>query len=141
MNSSNTASSSSLSGDKTIISNGKTSPTLLNGTVNEGFQGDSNSSNVYPIVDDEIAVDTFDDGFYELYESESPDELALVRAASTYGCRLHRRTIKTVDVILPGMSMHNAAFDKYKVTTYFSTCFLRPPVSKIVRAFLSILSQ
>lgn len=36
------------------------------------------------------------------YEAESPDELALVRAASTYNCCLKGRTAKTVIVWLPG---------------------------------------
>ncbi|KAK6168454.1 hypothetical protein SNE40_020985 [Patella caerulea] len=35
------------------------------------------------------------------YEAESPDELALVKAASTYGCRLLKRSPKTVVVWLP----------------------------------------
>ena len=37
------------------------------------------------------------------YEAESPDELALVRAASTYNCCLKGRTAKSVTVWLPGM--------------------------------------
>ena len=37
------------------------------------------------------------------YEAESPDELALVKAASTYGCRLLRRSPDKVIVWLPGM--------------------------------------
>ncbi|XP_071088418.1 phospholipid-transporting ATPase VD-like [Haliotis cracherodii] len=36
------------------------------------------------------------------YEAESPDELALVKAASTYGCRLIRRSPEKVTVWLPG---------------------------------------
>lgn len=36
------------------------------------------------------------------YEAESPDELALVRAASTYGCRLMKRSPDRVLVWLPG---------------------------------------
>lgn len=36
------------------------------------------------------------------YEAESPDELALVRAASTYNCCLKGRTAKSVIVWLPG---------------------------------------
>ncbi|XP_053399263.1 phospholipid-transporting ATPase VA-like isoform X2 [Mercenaria mercenaria] len=36
------------------------------------------------------------------YEAESPDELALVRAASTYNCCLKGRTANTVTVWLPG---------------------------------------
>lgn len=38
------------------------------------------------------------------YEAESPDELALVRAASTYNCCLKGRTANSVTVWLPGMS-------------------------------------
>lgn len=38
------------------------------------------------------------------YEAESPDELALVRAACTYGCRLVKRSIEKVRVWLPGKS-------------------------------------
>ena len=36
------------------------------------------------------------------YEAESPDELALVRAASTYNCCLKGRTANRVTVWLPG---------------------------------------
>ncbi|XP_046562486.1 phospholipid-transporting ATPase VB-like [Haliotis rubra] len=36
------------------------------------------------------------------YEAESPDELALVKAASTYGCRLIQRSPERVSVWLPG---------------------------------------
>jgi hypothetical protein len=36
------------------------------------------------------------------YEAESPDELALVRAASTYNCCLKGRTANSVTVWLPG---------------------------------------
>lgn len=36
------------------------------------------------------------------YEAESPDELALVRAASTYNCCLKGRSAKSVTVWLPG---------------------------------------
>lgn len=35
------------------------------------------------------------------YEAESPDELALVRAACTYGCRLMKRSVEKVRVWLP----------------------------------------
>ena len=38
------------------------------------------------------------------YEAESPDELALVRAASTYNCCLKGRTANKVTVWLPGES-------------------------------------
>lgn len=37
-----------------------------------------------------------------IYEAESPDEIALVDAASRYGCRLLRRTPDSVTVMLPG---------------------------------------
>lgn len=37
------------------------------------------------------------------YEAESPDELALVRAASTYNCCLKGRTANSVTVWLPGI--------------------------------------
>ena len=36
------------------------------------------------------------------YEAESPDELALVKAVSSYGCRLVKRSANTVTVSLPG---------------------------------------
>lgn len=36
------------------------------------------------------------------YEAESPDELALVKAASTYGCKLLKRSPDKVTVRLPG---------------------------------------
>lgn len=37
------------------------------------------------------------------YEAESPDELALVKAASTYGCQLTKRSPDKVTVLLPGI--------------------------------------
>ena len=37
------------------------------------------------------------------YEAESPDELALVQASSTYGCKLLKRTPDRVVLWLPGM--------------------------------------
>ena len=37
------------------------------------------------------------------YEAESPDELALVQASSTYGCKLKQRTPDRVVVELPGV--------------------------------------
>ena len=36
------------------------------------------------------------------YEAESPDELSLVKAASTYGCKLTGRSPGKVKVFLPG---------------------------------------
>lgn len=36
------------------------------------------------------------------YEAESPDELALVKAANTYGCKLLKRSPGKVKVLLPG---------------------------------------
>ncbi len=36
------------------------------------------------------------------YEAESPDELALVQAASSYGCKLLKRTPDRVMLSLPG---------------------------------------
>ena len=36
------------------------------------------------------------------YEAESPDELALVQAASSYGCKLLKRTPDRVKLWLPG---------------------------------------
>ena len=36
------------------------------------------------------------------YEAESPDEMALVKACCSYGCRLVRRSPDTVTVWLPG---------------------------------------
>ena len=46
------------------------------------------------------------------YEAESPDELALVEAAATYGCRLLRRSQDTITVFMPGMRT-GAAFLLY----------------------------
>ena len=40
--------------------------------------------------------------FEAVYEAESPDELALVRAAAKYGCRLLHRSSHKVTVWLPG---------------------------------------
>ena len=40
------------------------------------------------------------------YEAESPDELALVKAASAYGCRLCQRSPEKVSVYLPGLFLN-----------------------------------
>lgn len=42
------------------------------------------------------------EGFRPVYEAESPDELALVDAASRYGCCLLQRDLHSVSVSLPG---------------------------------------
>lgn len=44
------------------------------------------------------------------YEAESPDELALVKAACTYGCRLVKRTPEMVTIWLPGLWQHFRIF-------------------------------
>ncbi|GAB1601815.1 probable phospholipid-transporting ATPase VB, partial [Argonauta hians] len=54
------------------------------------------------------------------YEAESPDELALVRAAKNYGCRLIKRTKDYVNVFLPGQGevsikiLHVLQFDSVR---------------------------
>ena len=47
------------------------------------------------------------------YEAESPDELALVRAASTYNCCLKGRSAKSVIVWLPGEFIKVLKIDFY----------------------------
>ena len=42
------------------------------------------------------------------YEAESPDELALVKAANTYGCKLTRRSPGKVTVAFPGEKKENS---------------------------------
>ncbi|XP_052675449.1 phospholipid-transporting ATPase VB-like isoform X2 [Crassostrea angulata] len=53
------------------------------------------------------------------YEAESPDELALVRAACTYGCRLVKRSIEKVRVWLPGEG--EVEFEVLEVLQFDST--------------------
>ena len=55
-----------------------------------------------------IASSSFlsDSSHQSRYEAESPDELALVRAACTYGCRLMKRTAEKVKVWLPSKYRH-----------------------------------
>ncbi len=43
-----------------------------------------------------------DNSLQQKYEAESPDELALVKAACTYGCRLLAKSADYVTVWLPG---------------------------------------
>lgn len=53
------------------------------------------------------------------YEAESPDELALVRAACTYGCRLMKRSVEKVRVWLPGEG--EVEFEVLEVLQFDST--------------------
>lgn len=57
----------------------------------------------YPASEGSVTGSSFlsDSSLRTRYEAESPDELALVKAASTYGCRLLRRSPDTVKVWLP----------------------------------------
>ncbi|XP_056012522.1 phospholipid-transporting ATPase VD-like isoform X2 [Ostrea edulis] len=62
------------------------------------------------------------------YEAESPDELALVRAACTYGCRLMKRSVEKVRVWLP--SEGEVEFEVLEVLQFDST---RKRMSVIVK--------
>ncbi|XP_022321882.2 phospholipid-transporting ATPase VD-like isoform X3 [Crassostrea virginica] len=62
------------------------------------------------------------------YEAESPDELALVRAACTYGCRLMKRSVEKVRVWLPGEG--EVEFEILEILQFDST---RKRMSVIVR--------
>ncbi|KAK3100160.1 hypothetical protein FSP39_015575 [Pinctada imbricata] len=62
------------------------------------------------------------------YEAESPDELALVRAACTYGCRLMKRTVGKVKVWLP--SEGEVDFEVLEILQFDST---RKRMSVIVK--------
>lgn len=62
------------------------------------------------------------------FEAESPDELALVRAAATYGCCLKKRTHGKITVFLPGEG--DAEFDILNILQFDST---RKRMSVIVR--------
>ncbi|XP_061165426.1 phospholipid-transporting ATPase VD-like isoform X2 [Saccostrea echinata] len=62
------------------------------------------------------------------YEAESPDELALVRAACTYGCRLINRSVDKVRVWLPGEG--EVEFEILEVLQFDST---RKRMSVIVK--------
>ncbi|KAL4230408.1 putative phospholipid-transporting ATPase VB [Mactra antiquata] len=62
------------------------------------------------------------------YEAESPDELALVRAASTYNCCLRGRSAKSVTVWLPAEG--EVEFEVLHVLTFDST---RKRMSVIVK--------
>ncbi|KAL8581296.1 hypothetical protein ACOMHN_028322 [Nucella lapillus] len=66
------------------------------------------------------------------YEAESPDELALVKAASTYGCRLIKRTPESVTVWLPAEG--EVEFDVLNVVDFDAT---RKRMSIIVQHPLS----
>ncbi|ESO88481.1 hypothetical protein LOTGIDRAFT_179097 [Lottia gigantea] len=86
------------------------------------------------------------------YEAESPDELALVKAANTYGCRLVKRSHDTVIVWLPAEGeveleiLHILPFDSVRKRM---SIILRHPISKEITlytkgadsAILSILSK
>lgn len=63
------------------------------------------------------------------YEAESPDELALVKAANTYGCKLVKRSPGKVKVLLPGQ-VDEAEFDVLNVLQFDAT---RKRMSVIVR--------
>ncbi|XP_052793308.1 phospholipid-transporting ATPase VB-like isoform X2 [Mya arenaria] len=86
------------------------------------------------------------------YEAESPDELALVRAASTYNCCLKGRTVKSVTVWLPAEG--EVEFEVLHVLTFDSTrkrmsIIVRHPLTKEIiiytkgadSAVLSVLSK
>lgn len=58
----------------------------------------------YPPSEGSVTGSSFlsDSSLRTRYEAESPDELALVKAASTYGCRLLKRSPDKVLIWLPG---------------------------------------
>ncbi|XP_055894088.1 phospholipid-transporting ATPase VB-like [Biomphalaria glabrata] len=63
------------------------------------------------------------------YEAESPDELALVKAANTYGCKLLKRSPGKVKVLLPGQA-EEAEFEVLNVLPFDAN---RKRMSVIVR--------
>ncbi|KAH9489279.1 putative phospholipid-transporting ATPase VA [Bulinus truncatus] len=63
------------------------------------------------------------------YEAESPDELALVKAANTYGCKLVKRSPGKVKVLLPGQT-DEAEFEVLNVLPFDAN---RKRMSVIVR--------
>ncbi|CAG5132573.1 unnamed protein product, partial [Candidula unifasciata] len=74
------------------------------------------------------------------YEAESPDELALVRAASTYGCKLINRNPTKVKVKLPD-EMDEAEFEILKILHFDATrkrmsVIVRHPSSKKITMFV-----
>ena len=72
--------------------------------MNRSSQSLTSDSGDYPVSDGSITESSYlsDTPRRTRYEAESPDELALVKAASTYGCQLMRRSQKNVVVWLPG---------------------------------------
>lgn len=68
-----------------------------------------------------------------IYEAESPDEIALVDAASRYGCRLLRRTPDAVTLMLPGEGLieyrvlHQLPFDSFRKRM---SIILQHPITK-----------
>lgn len=83
------------------------------------------------------------------YDAESPDELALVKAASTYGCRLLKRMPNSVMVLLPAEGvveydvLHVLPFDSVRKRM---SVIVRCPYSKEIILFTkgadsAILSQ
>ncbi|XP_076446004.1 LOW QUALITY PROTEIN: phospholipid-transporting ATPase VA-like [Babylonia areolata] len=73
------------------------------------------------------------------YEAESPDELALVKAASTYGCRLMKRSPEMVTVWLPGEG--EVEFEVLNVLEFDSTrkrmsIILQHPLSREITLFV-----
>lgn len=68
------------------------------------------------------------------YEAESPDELALVRAASTYNCCLRGRSAKSVTVWLPGWYTEDFLFD---LSLLFSLCEISSNLWVIKNAFIN----
>ena len=54
------------------------------------------------------------------YEAESPDELALVQAACSYGCRLLQRTPGLVTLWLPSTSQAKLLLSYMSVATRMS---------------------
>ena len=49
------------------------------------------------------------------YEAESPDELALVKAACSYGCKLLRRTADLIQIWLPGQWLEKTTLVEQQV--------------------------
>ena len=71
------------------------------------------------------------------YEAESPDELALVRAACTYGCRLMKRSVEKVRVWLPGKCIVAIYYmDKYMFFNQYGVLLIK--ITDNCRFFMTI---
>ena len=92
----------------------------INRTADEGYVNPSHFKPRDSIIDETAteASTMSENTLKTRYEAESPDELALVKAACTYGCRLLRRTPDHVTVWLPSeYSENNFSFSFFCQTS------------------------